>query len=122
MSKMQIASGFGQFAAIDFLNANFERISFEGQFGDYKLHFGGQLTHPVKVRLDISLGSLTILIPEDVPFRLGCDRTVFSSLDVQSAHEEADEYWYSDNYSENKPFINFDIDAGIGAVSLRVID
>jgi hypothetical protein len=122
MKLMKIETGFSQFTATDLLNANFESMSFEGNIGDYELHFGGSLMHTVKVHLDMSLGKLLLLVPKDAPFRLECDRSIFSSLDVESAFEQYDERWYSLNYSENKSFIDFIIDAGVGGVSLRIIE
>jgi hypothetical protein len=122
MRTLVIETGFSEFEASNLLNARFKRMRFDGGVGEYELHFGGTLSEEVYVNIDVSVGSLYLSVPQDVPFRLECDRYLFSSLDVESATENEDEIWYSRNFQRDKSYINFEIDAGVGSISLRRID
>ena len=122
MRTLDIETGFSEFEASNLLNARFKDMRFDGGVGEYELHFGGTLSENVSVTIDVSVGSLFLSVPQDVPFRLECDCSLFSSLDVESAIENEDEIWYSRNFQRDKPYINFEIDAGLGSVSLRRID
>jgi hypothetical protein len=122
MRRLYIETGFSEFEARNLLNARFKSMWFDGGVGDYELHFGGTLNNNVNVTIDVGVGTLFLSVPKDAPFRLACDRSLFSSLDVESATEDEDGIWYSKNFQRGQPYINFEIDAGVGSVSLRRIN
>jgi len=123
MDELEIDTGVSRFKAKNLLNANFDEMKFEGGIGDYQLHFGGTLKKTVNVNLDVALGALTVYIPREVAFRIDCDKTIFSSLDIEAAYKEDDEKcWYSMNFSQSKPFLNLWIEAGIGSISIEIVE
>jgi len=117
MDKLKIETGVSKFGAENLLNANFKEMRFEGGIGDYQLTFDGELEENTDVFIDVSLGALTIHIPSDVPFRIDCDKSILSSLNVEGAYQK-NERWYSVNFDGKDPFIDFTISSGVGSISI----
>jgi hypothetical protein len=123
MNKLDIETGVSQFKIKNLLHANFDEMSFEGGIGDYELHFGGELKKTVEVELDVALGALNIYIPKNIAYRINCDKSIFSSLNVEAAYKnDDDDCWYSMNFEQELPFLNMWIEAGIGSVSVELVE
>jgi hypothetical protein len=122
MEECDIEAGVSKFTAFDLLNANFEHMNFEGGVGDYELFFTGILQRKATIKADISLGSLSIYIPQSVAYRVDCDKSMFCSFSVDNAKKEDDDTWYSDNFNKKDTFLDFNLNAGVGVVSIHRID
>jgi hypothetical protein len=122
MEACEIEAGVSKFTAFDLLNANFEQLNFEGGVGDYELFFTGILQRQTTIEADVSLGSLSIYIPASVAYRVDCDKSMFCSFSVDNARKDDDDTWYSDNFKRMDNFLDFQLNAGIGVVSIKSID
>jgi hypothetical protein len=121
MNTCEIEAGVSKFTAFDLLNANFEQFNFEGGVGDYELFFTGVPRRSATIEADVSLGSLTIYMPETIAYRVACDKSLFCSFSVDHASKNEDDSWYSDNFREKDAFLDFYVNAGVGVVSIQRI-
>ncbi len=117
MNKLRIDVGISQFTAKNLLNANFDRLVFDGGMGEYSLDFGGRLDESAEVSVDMGVGSLKIMLPESVPFLVEYEESLFSSVNIESAYQQ-NGYWYSDNYNSRKPCLKFYVETGMGSVDI----
>jgi hypothetical protein len=121
MATCEIEAGVSKFTAFDLLNANFDNFNFEGGVGDYELFFTGSLQRKAIVEADVSLGSLTIYVPNTIAYRVDCDKSLLCSFSVENASKQNDNIWYSDNFQKKDAFLDFNLNAGIGVVSIQRI-
>jgi hypothetical protein len=105
-------------------NANFKRMNFDGGVGDFTLDFSGDLNHQAFVEIDMGLGRLTILVPEDIGVRIESDGSFLSSISFdQGVFEEVEEdVWINDEYGKTEGELNFNIEVGLGTVDIETID
>jgi hypothetical protein len=118
--RMKLESGVSDFSAVNLLNARVREIRFEGGVGSYVLDFGGELTEKVTARLEVSLGSLDIRLPRNVPFFVDCDYSIFSSVSIDGAQRLDDHCWQSFDLDKSQPYIYFDLSTGVGSINLVV--
>ncbi len=105
-------------------NANFDKLFFDGGVGDFTLDFSGEFEHRAYVDIDIGLGSLTILVPNDVGVQIKSESSFLSSLsiDKHDFDEIEDDLYESDNFGEAEKELIFDIEVGLGSVEIKYID
>ncbi len=105
-------------------NANFDRLSFDGGVGDFTLDFGGELKHKAYVDIDVGLGSLTILLPENIGVRIHEEGSFLSSfsIDTDGFDEVESKVYESQNFGKTEGALIFDIEIGLGSVEIEYID
>ncbi len=120
IDNITIESGLSKFEGRNLGNANFRRFRFQGGVGASTLDFGGALAAEADVDLEIGLGIVTIIVPNDVGVRVSYDEGWMSRFDYdQSLRKTSDHEYSSDNYSAARAKLNITIDVGIGSVKLR---
>jgi hypothetical protein len=96
MSELQISLGAASFRGDRLANANAKEIRVEAGVGNVELDLGGQWTRDIDLRIDVTLGIVTIHVPADVGVRLSLEKTLTSF-----EHEgliERDGAWVSRNW------------------------
>jgi hypothetical protein len=121
MRKMEIEAGVGELKAVNLGNANCRKIYFEGGIGDYDLDFSGEWQSDCAADIDLGLGDLTIKIPRSVGVKLIAEKTFLTSLNLNGFVHEDDTY-YSEGYDEAKYRLILKVEAGLGSISIRLID
>ena len=120
IENMTIESGVSKFSGRNLGNANFKRFRFKGGLGSYTLDFSGDLTNEVDVDVEVGLGVLTLIVPEEVGARVLFDKNWFSRLDCdRNFHSVAEDRYESDNFSSAEGRMNIRIDSGLGSVKIR---
>jgi hypothetical protein len=120
IENMNIESGVSKFVARNLGNANIKRFRFQGGVGSYLLDFSGNIEKEVDVEVEIGLGALTIIIPEEVGVRLMYEETWVSRLDCDADfHSTSDNVYTSDNLGTAPTRMNIRIDSGLGSVKIR---
>jgi hypothetical protein len=120
IENMSVESGVSKFDGRNLGNANFRHFRFHGGVGSYTLDFAGLLNTEVDVDIEIGLGILTILIPQDVGARVSYDKSWMSRIDCdQDFHESADDEYLTDNYTSAAGKMNIRIDSGLGSIKIR---
>lgn len=120
MEEMNIESGLSKFRAEGLCNANFNRLKFEGGVGSYVLDFSGKLDREVEVAIEVGLGSLTIIIPENVGAKVEYEKSLIAHLDLAGDFSQREENRYlSSNYYNSPGKMNMHIEAGLGSVRIK---
>ncbi len=120
IENMTIESGVSKFTGRNLGNANFKRFRFQGGLGSYTLDFNGNLTNEVDVDVEVGLGVLTLIVPEEVGARIYFEKNWFSRLDCdRNFHTVADDRYESDNFNSAAGRMNIRIDSGLGSVKIR---
>jgi hypothetical protein len=123
ISKINIDAGASELDIKGLGNANFDRFSFEGGVGDFTLDFRGELKHKAYVDIDVGLGSLTILLPENNGVRIRKEDSFLSSFSIDDEFDEVEsEVYESENFGRTEGELIFNIEIGLGAVEIEYID
>jgi hypothetical protein len=120
IEDMTIESGLSKFHGDRLCNANFNHMRFEGGVGSYILDFGGELKKEVDVDIEVGLGSLTIIIPENIGARIIYEKNWISHIELHRSIAEAEENnYYTSNYASAKGKMNMRVEAGFGSVKIK---
>ena len=124
ISEISIDVGASELKIEGLGNANFERLSFDGGVGDFTLDFRGELKHKAYVDIDVGLGSLTILLPENIGVRIREEGSFLSSfsIDADEFDEVESKVYESENLGKTEGELIFDIEIGLGSVEIEYID
>ncbi|MFI5251767.1 MAG: hypothetical protein ACHQQQ_04960 [Bacteroidota bacterium] len=122
IEDMNLEAGVSKFTAEGLCYARFHHLRFEGGVGSYTLDFGGDLDREVDADLEVGLGTLTIVIPENIGAKIYYEKSWIAHLDLPNDIEESgrdDNTYYSPNYERAHGKLNLHIDAGMGSVKIR---
>lgn len=124
ISRMSIDAGACKLEMEGLGNANFKEMDFDGGIGDFTLDFSGELKHRAFVAIDMGLGRLTILLPQDIGVKIESKDSIVSSLSIEKGdfHETEEDVWVNEKYGEAEGELNIEIEIGLGAVDVEVID
>ncbi|MBP1656000.1 MAG: hypothetical protein H6Q31_601 [Bacteroidetes bacterium] len=120
IENLTIESGVSKFDARNLANANFRHFRFQGGMGSYTLDFGGTLRNEVDVDIEVGLGLVTILIPEETGAKVIYEKSWASKLDCDDDFERTgDNEYISANYHRAAGRMNINIDSGFGSIKIR---
>lgn len=120
IDNISIEAGVCKFTGRNLGNADFKRFQFAGGVGSSLLDFSGKLEREVDVDIEVGLGVLTIVVPQEVGARLFYEESWISKLDYANDFQPtADNEYVSDNYNRASGKMNIRIDSGIGSVKVR---
>jgi hypothetical protein len=121
IENLNLEAGLSRFRAEGLCNANFNHMKFSGGVGTYTLDFGGSLDREVDVDIEVGLGTLTIIIPEDIGVKVYYEKNWLSHFDVSKTDfsEREDNVYYSQNFRETAGKLNMRVEAGLGSVKIR---
>ncbi|MCK5571312.1 MAG: hypothetical protein KAJ12_01065, partial [Bacteroidetes bacterium] len=120
VEDINIECGVGSFTASNLGNAKFKRLQFQGGVGSCILDFTGDLDTEVDVDAEVSLGMLTIIVPEDVGARVLYDKNLISHIDLDRDFSSSGEDEYvTDNYESTQARMNIQIRSGLGNITVR---
>lgn len=120
IENLTIESGVSKFDARSLGNANFRHFRFQGGMGSYTLDFGGALKNEVDVDIEVGLGLVTIIIPEEIGARVIYENSWVSRLDCDRDFEaDGDNQYISTNYHKSQGRMNINIDSGLGSIKVR---
>jgi len=120
IDNLNIESGVSKFNGRNLGNANFKRFRFQGGVGTYTLDFSGQLNREVDVDVEVGLGAVTIIVPENVGAKIYYEESWVSRIDCDRDFQSAQENQYiTDNFQTASGRMNLRIQAGLGSVKVR---
>lgn len=124
ISRFKIDVGASELKIKGLGNANFDELSFDGGVGDFTLDFSGELKHKAHIDIDVGLGSLTILLPEDIGIRIRKEGSFLSSFSINEDEFKRVEssIYESDNFGKTEGELILDIEVGLGSVEIEYID
>ncbi|MBI1805543.1 MAG: hypothetical protein HYR76_00665 [Ignavibacteria bacterium] len=120
IENMTIESGLSKFTGTGLCNANFNNFKFEGGVGSYWLDFSGTLNREVDVNIEVGVGSLTVVVPDDVGAKISYEKNFISHIDLaRDFSEQEDNTYFSSNYNNSRGKMNIRIEAGLGSVKIK---
>lgn len=117
LSSLVIDAGISKFTGTRLLNSRFKKFIFNGGVGDYLLEFDGAFKTEANIDINVDLGSIKIIIPKSVPYRVRLEKSVLCNVEIDYHHRQDDVY-YSEGYVKDKPALNINLDSGVGSVKL----
>ena len=119
VENINIEAGVSKFEGRRLGNANFRHFRFQGGVGTCKLDFGGELEHEVDVDVQVGMGVMTILVPQNVGARVFYEKNWISRVDCAADFSSVGESEYiSDNYNSAQGKMNIRVDSGVGSVKI----
>lgn len=116
---LEISMGAAAFEAEGLGHAGCRRVDVEGGVGDLTLDFSGAWTTDVTADVTIALGSVTLLIPEDVGVRV--DKDTFLADFNGSGFTDRDGTRYSDNWETAERRLDINLEGAFGSIDVRWI-
>ncbi len=118
LEKVSIEAGLGKFSSDQLGNLNFKKLKFEGGIGSYRLDLSGALRNDAHVEAEVGMGSITMVLPSEIPARLMCDDHWFNSTNFPKFFNRGEGVYETKNYNKNKDFVTIKADCGVGSVSI----
>ncbi|HEX9007588.1 MAG TPA: hypothetical protein VF889_09850 [Bacteroidota bacterium] len=119
VENINIEAGVSKFEGRQLGNANFRHFRFQGGVGTCKLDFGGELEHEVDVDVQVGMGVMTILVPQNVGARVFYEKNWISRVDCAKDFTSVGESEYmSENYNSAQGKMNIRVDSGVGSVKI----
>lgn len=115
--SLDLSLGAAAFRAEGLGHAGCAELEVEGGVGDVTLDFGGQWRGSVSADISMALGSLTLIIPENIGVRV--DRSTFLTGFEGRGLERRDGVYYSSNWETAEHRLDLELSGAFGSVNLR---
>lgn len=120
MERMRLEAGAASFHAEGLGNAGFGRFSFDGGVGDVRLDFRGEWRRDATATLNVGVGALTLVFPEDLGVEVRRE-AFLASFDAPGFRRDGSVY-RSPNWEAAARRLRVTVSAALGSVTLRVRD
>lgn len=104
-------------------NSKFEFLNFDGGMGSFTLDFSGEFDFEAEATIEVGMGSIDIIIPDDVGVRLEAEENWFNSIDIPKRKfnkvRGRDEIWETDNYKTATGKLTLVLDVGMGSADIK---
>lgn len=117
--RLEITMGAAGLEATGLANLNCEVVRVEGGVGDLKLGFGGEWQRDIHADLTMALGSVTLIVPEDVGVRVEKD-TFLTDFDGRG-FTNRDGVRYSDSWADAERRLTVELEGAFGSLNIRWI-
>lgn len=121
MEELRIEAGAASLRTRGLGNARFGELRVQGGVGDLRLDFTGDWTRDATARVDVGLGSLRIVVPEDLGVRIRRE-SFLASFDVPGGFERDGSGYRSENWSSAEHRLTLEVAAALGSVRVTVRD
>jgi hypothetical protein len=115
--SLEISMGAAAFEAEGLGNAGCRRLSAEGGVGDLTLDFSGEWKTDMTADITVALGSVTLVVPEDVGVRV--EKNTFLADFTASRFEKRDGVHYSDNWESAERRLTIELQGAFGSFDIR---
>lgn len=103
-------------ANFDFSQIEIDQVKVDYSVGDVSVIIGEETYG--NYDFNFAVGHLNIDVPDDMNVRIRYDGAL-SSMDYPDEYTRLDDYYYSENFDESKPFIDIIIDLAVGSVEIK---
>lgn len=117
--RLEISMGAAALAARGLANANCRVVRSEGGVGELTLEFSGEWRQDIHADLTMALGSLKIVVPEDVGVRV--EKDTFLTDFSGPRFSKLDGVYYSDNWDRAARKLTIDLDGAFGSIEVSWI-
>lgn len=115
--RLDLSVGAAAFRMEGLGNANCTTVSVEGGIGDVVLDFGGEWRRNLDADVTMALGSITLIIPEDVGVRV--NRETFLASFNAGDFDKRDGAYYSRNWETARYRMVLDVEGAFGDFNIR---
>lgn len=104
-------------------NSKFEFLNFDGGMGSFELDFSGAFDFEAEASIEVGMGSIEIVIPEDVGVRLEAEENWFNSIEFPKGMfnkvRGRDGIWETDNFKTATGKLTLVLDVGMGSAEIK---
>jgi len=122
LRMLNIGTGLGSVEIRGLGNANVERFDIECGLGSTEIYFEGSLKQDGFGKIRVGLGSVKIMMPDNIAVEVRAESSFLSSLDLRGFDRIGEKNYRSGNWSKAKHRIYLDIEVGLGSVEFRWLD
>ncbi len=121
MENFAINAGASSLKMYHLGNANFDNMEFDGGVGSYTLDFRGDFTGEANIKIKVGLGSMDIVLPQNIPVRVETESSKWLSsveLHHNNLNEMDDGIYESDDFKQAKTRITLSLEVGLGSIDV----
>ncbi|HKJ93555.1 MAG TPA: LiaF domain-containing protein [Longimicrobiales bacterium] len=118
--RAEFALGAAAFRVYGLGNLNCRDMKVDAGVGDVTLDFTGQWRNDLSARLNVALGSATLVLPRDIGVRVNKD-TFLASFDSDRFTKRGGQF-YSDNWDTAQRRLTLDLSGAFGSINVRWVD
>lgn len=115
--RLKVAMGAAAFAIRGLGNAGCTSIKVDGGVGDLTLDFEGAWERDIDAEITMALGSVTLVIPENIGVRVKKD--AFLTDFDRSGFDQRDDAYYSDSWETAERRLTVHMGGAFGSVTVR---
>ncbi|MCK5823100.1 MAG: hypothetical protein KAG95_03790 [Bacteroidales bacterium] len=116
VEKLDLELGAGK-ASINLNNSKvLNSVDVEMGVGDLTLDLSGDWDHNLFADIEGGIGKLTLILPEKVGVKVKIEKGI-TDVNVDNFVKKG-KYYYNERFSEDNPFMEIEIDSGIGQINL----
>ncbi|MDY6917724.1 MAG: hypothetical protein SVP26_07230 [Chloroflexota bacterium] len=120
METLEINTGAGSMALVDVVNANFERLVFNGGAGSLSADLGGELIRSGMVDINAGAASVILLMPEQTPVRVRVGGGLHD-VDADAAFERLEGAYVTPGFNAHEgPSLEVEVTLIAGSVRLEL--
>jgi hypothetical protein len=119
IGDVSISAGVGSVKARKLGNLRFRSLEFEGGIGEYHLDCTGMMRDEARIRTDIGVGSLVVVLPEGIAAKAVTSEHWFNSTKMYRFVRQSDNLYVTENFSQKGKRVYLDLESGLGSVSVR---
>lgn len=121
MERLELEAGAASLRTHGLGNARFGELSVQGGVGDVRLDFTGEWTRDASATVEVGLGSLQLVFPEDLGVRIRRE-SVLTSFEAPAGFRRTDSGYESENWDSAEHRLTLDLRAALGSVRISVRD
>lgn len=114
---MKVAMGAAGFSVEGLGNAGCRTVEVEGGVGELTLDFGGEWTTDTHAEITMALGSVTLVVPEDIGVRV--EKDAFLTDFDRTGFYKRDDTYYSDRWDTADRHLTIELEGAFGSVNVR---
>lgn len=122
LRTMNVSTGLGSVEIRGLGYANMERFDIECGLGATSLYFDGKTQQDARGKVRVGLGSVKIIMPDDVAVEVRAESSFLSSLDLRGFDRVGEKIYRSGNWRSAKRKIYMEIEVGLGSVDFQWLD
>jgi hypothetical protein len=119
---VNISNGLGDLTADGLGNLRAKRLSFDVGLGSANIDLRGDDISDMQVDIDVGLGSMDLVLPENANIKIYVEGSFLSSINVLGLVKKKKKEWSSPKWKSSRPTIELEVSVGMGSVNIRVDD
>lgn len=119
--EVNIEAGMGKFEGIGLSYLRAEVVKIEVGLGSATLDFSNQIMHDMDIEVEVGLGSIELILPDNVNISARIHDHFLSSVDVDNLVKKGNKFVTKD-WDYDRPTIKLDMSVGLGSIDLEISD